>query len=148
MKIILLSLGGAVIANIIGTLWYSMKTPMGRLHMKYIGFDKLSPEEQKNKIAEAKPHMWKSYLAQMILSLFTSFFIVFVTTMSVAHGEPAKIVFFYIIFAWLSFMVPVIGSSLLWGNCDRTIVWKKFFSDIGANLFTLIIIALFTILFV
>ena len=43
-------------------------TPMGRVHMQYLGFDKLSKEEQDKKIEEAKPHMRKSYLGQTLLS--------------------------------------------------------------------------------
>jgi hypothetical protein len=70
--IILLALAGTVIGAVVGTLWYSNATPMGKIHMRYLGFDKLSAEEQKRKIAEAKPKMWKMYLGQMALTFLTA----------------------------------------------------------------------------
>jgi len=44
--IILIGVLGAVISAVIGTFWYSGMTPMGKWHMQYLGFDKLSPEEK------------------------------------------------------------------------------------------------------
>ena len=57
ITILILAILGSVLFAIVGTFWYSMMTPMGKLHMSILGFDKLSSEEQKRKIAEAKPHM-------------------------------------------------------------------------------------------
>ncbi len=148
ITIILLAIGGAVVSAIIGTFWYSMATPMGRLHMKYLGFDKLSPEEQKKKIEEAKPNMWKMYLGQMILSFLTSFAVVYIITLSLKNGLTLPMALGFVAVNWLCFMVPLVGSGILWSNCDRSIVWKKFFSDIGANLVTVIVIALLASLFV
>lgn len=139
--IILVSILGAIISAVVGTFWYSMNTPMGRVHMAYLGFDKLSKEEQNKKIKEAGPHMWKSYLLQMLLSALTSFFIIFVLRQTVQYGGSANMVYGYLILIWIAFVVPIIGSSLLWSNCDRKLVWKKFFSDIFCNLFTYILIA-------
>jgi hypothetical protein len=148
LTIILLALGGAVLSAIIGTFWYSMATPMGRLHMKYLGFDKLSPEEQKKKIEEAKPMMWKMYVAQLILSSLTAFATVFIVTMSMQNGLTLSMTLGFVAMNWLCFVVPTIGSALLWSNCDRSIVWQKFFSDIFSSLVTLIVIALLASLFV
>ena len=53
LTILLLALAGAVIAAVVGTFWYSPGTPMGKIHMRYLGFDKLSDEEKKKKIEEA-----------------------------------------------------------------------------------------------
>ena len=44
MTILLLSLAGVVISVVVGMLWYNPSTPMGRIHMRYLGFDILSPE--------------------------------------------------------------------------------------------------------
>ena len=74
--ILALGLAGSVISAVTGTLWYSGGTPMGKWHMKYLGFDKLSEEEKAKMIAEAKPKMWKTYSAQMLLSFLTSLFII------------------------------------------------------------------------
>lgn len=132
--IISLGILGAIISAGVGTFWYSMATPMGRLHMESIGFNKLSGEEQGMKMKEMKPKMWKYYLAQMLLSFLTSAFIAFVMIeqkalgSAVIYGEVATI--------WLCFVVPIIGQSLLWGNTDQKLRWKKFLSDSFSNLVT------------
>lgn len=140
MTIILLGILGAVISALVGTFWYSMSTPMGKVHMASLGFDKLSKEEQDKKIAEAKPNMWKSYLLQMFLSFLTSTFIAFVVSQYKNSGLPASLSYASIAAIWLCFTVPLIGQSLLWSNCDRKLVWKKFFSDSFSNLVTFLII--------
>ena len=148
LTIFILAIIGAIIAAVVGTLWYSNSTPMGTIHMRYLGFDKLSLEEQKNKIAEAKPGMPKQYLLQMILSFLTSFSVVFVVIMTVRNGVSASIAIGFVVMNWLCFVVPTIGTGLLWSTCERAIVWKKFFSDIFSNLLTLLLIALLARLFV
>lgn len=147
LTIILLSIAGAVIAAVIGTFWYSNATPMGKIHMRYLGFDTLSEEEQKKKIEEAKPQMPKMYGAQIALSLLTSFAVVFIVTMSVHNGLSLTMALGFIVLNWLCFMVPIIGSAILWSNCDRKIAWQKFFSDISANLVTVLLIGLMTSFF-
>lgn len=139
---IMLAFAGAVIAAVIGSFWYSNATPMGKIHMQYLGFDKLSDEEKQKKIAEAKPMMPKMYAAQMTLSLLTAFATVFIVTMSMQNGLPFTLALGFVVMNWLCFMVPVTGSGILWGNVDRSIAWKKFFSEIFANLLTLLVIAL------
>ncbi len=145
--ILLVSLLGAIISAITGTLWYSNKTPMGKWHMQYLGFDKLSKEEQAKKIEEAKPKMAKIYSAQLLLSFLTSFFIAFVTSYTVQNGAPATAVYYYIPFIWLAFTVPMIGQNLLWGAAEGKLLWKKFFSDSAYNLVTYLIIAFVATMF-
>lgn len=142
MTIVLLTIVGAVIGLAIGTFWYMPNTPMGRIHMRYLGFDKLSEEEKKRKMEASMPMMKKMYAAQGALSLLTSFAVVFIVTLSLRNGLTLPMALGFVAFNWLCFMVPVIGSALLWSNVDRGIVWQKFFSDIGANLVTLVVIAL------
>ncbi len=139
--IIILSIAGSIISAIIGTIWYSNSTPMGRIHMRYLGFDKLSDEEKKMKMKEAMPMMPKIYGLQFLLSLLTSFAVVFIIIMSLRNGVIPKYAYGFIVLNWLCFMVPVIGSNILWGNCDRKIAMKKFFSDILCNLVTVLVIA-------
>lgn len=148
MTIILFGILGAVISALIGTFWYSMKTPMGRVHMASIGFDKFSKEEQDRKIREAKPTMWKSYLAQMFLSFLTSVFIAFVVTQYKHSGFPVYMAYGSIFAVWLCFTMPLVGQALLWSNCDRKLVWKKFFSDSLSNLVTFLIIVFVFSLFI
>lgn len=145
---LLLSLGGAVLAAVVGTFWYSDKTPMGRIHMRSLGMDKLSEEEKKKLIEAAKPTMWKSYLEQMALSFLTAFATVYIITMSVGNGVSFGLALGFVVMNWLCFMVPIIGSGIIWGNVDRAIAWPKFFSEISANLVTLILTAVLASFFV
>lgn len=146
--IILLAIAGAVIAVVIGTVWYMPHTPMGRVHMAYLGFDKLSKEEQDRLIAEAKPHMWKTYLAQMLLSFLTGFATVFIVTMSMQNGVPLSYALGFVALNWLCFVVPTVGSAILWGNCPPNLAWKKFFSDILSIFVTIMVTGLFASWFV
>ena len=140
MTIILLGILGAIVSAVIGTFWYSMKTPMGRIHLKSMGFFKFSKEEQEMKMKEMKPMMWKYYLTQMLLSFLTSVFIATIMIeqktfgSAIIYGEVASI--------WLCFVVPLVGQSVLWGNIDQKLRWKKFFSDSLSNLVTFFVIIL------
>jgi len=145
---ILLALVGTVMAAVLGTLWYSNATPMGKIHMRYLGFDKLTEEEKKKKMEEGKTQMFRMYVAQMTLSFLTSLFVVFVVTESVQNGVSVAMAIGFPVFSWLCFVVPTVGTGILWSNCDRSIAWKKFFSDIFSNLATILLIALMTILFI
>ncbi|MCA9352130.1 DUF1761 family protein [Patescibacteria group bacterium] len=145
--IIIIGVLGAIISAVTGTLWYGGWTPMGKWHMQYLGFDGLSEEEKKQKIEEAKPHMAKTYGAQMFLSFLTSFFIAFVTSYSVQNGAPASSVFYYTPMIWLCFTVPMIGQNILWGTSEGSLAWKRFFSDSLYNLITFLVIAFVATLF-
>jgi len=146
--ILLVGFLGAVISAIVGTLWYSGSTPMGRWHMQHLGFDKLSKDQKEKLMREAKPKMWKSYLAQTVLSFVTSFFIAFVTSYTVQNGGPANAVYFYVISIWIAFTVPMIGQNILWGESEGSLAWKRFFSDSFSNLISYLIIALVATLIV
>ena len=134
MTIISLGILGAIVSALIGTLWYSMATPMGKLHLASIGFNKLSKEEQEMKTEEMKPRMWKYYLAQMVLSFLTSVFIAFIMIEQKAFGPGA--IYGEVTSVWLCFVVPLVGQSLLWGNVDQKLRWGKFISDSLSNLVT------------
>ncbi len=146
--IFILALVGVVISMIIGTLWHIPQSPMGKLHMRYLGFDKLSPEEQQQKMNEAKPKMPKIYGAQAVLSFCMSFAVVYIVTMGIQNGLGLSATLGFVAFNWLAFMVPVIGGNILWGTCDPEIAWRKFFADAGYNLVTVIVIGLVASLFV
>lgn len=139
--IFLVAFVGTIISIVVGTFWFSPGTPMGRLHMRHVGFDKLSPEEQKRKIELAKPTMPKIYAAQMVLSFITSLAVVTIVIMSMKNGVPFSMALGFVIINWLCFMVPVLGSQILWGNVESEIAWQKFFSDIFSNLVTVLLIA-------
>lgn len=145
--ILLLSVAGAVIAAIVGSLWYSMATPMGKIHMRYIGMDKLTEQERKKKMEAAKPTMWMIYGAQLILSFLTAFWVVFVITESVQNGLPLMMAVGFPLLSWLCFIVPTIGSGLLWSSCDGKTAWQEFVSHILCNLVTILLIAFMTSFF-
>jgi ABC-type amino acid transport system permease subunit len=140
--LIALSLAGVVIAIVVGTLWHMPQSPMGRLHMRHLGFDRLTPEEQQQKMEEAKPTMPKIYAAQMLLSLLTSVAVVLIVTMSIQNGVPLMMALGFVVFNWLCFIVPTVGGHILWGNYDATIAWQKFFADALYPLVTMLLIAL------
>jgi len=144
MTIFLLTLAGVIISVVIGTFWYSQNTPMGKLHMTYIGFDKLSKKEQQKKMEEMKPQMPKMYGSQMLLSMLTSFAVVFIITESMTNGVPFSMALGFVGLNWLCFMVPVVGMNILWGNVDRKIAMQKFVSDSLSNLVTVLLIACLT----
>jgi len=148
MTILLLSLAGVVLSIVVGTFWYSPNTPMGKAHMRFLGFDKLTPDEQQQKIEEAKPQMFKIYAAQMALSLLTSVATVFIMSMSIQNGVTVPLALGFVVFNWLCFMVPVVGGQLLWANVEGSVALRKFFSDITHHLVSILLIALFTTLFV
>ncbi len=136
--IILLGVLGAVISAVIGTFWYSMKTPMGKVHLQTTGFFNQSKEEQDRKIQEMKPKMWKYYLAQMFLSFLTSAFIASIMVAQKSFGFAA--IYGEVGFIWLCFVVPLVGQALLWGNVDQKLRLKKFISDSLSNLVTFMVI--------
>ena len=140
IKIILLGILGSIISAVIGSFWYSMKTPMGKIHLESTGFSKFSREEQERKMKEMKPRMWKYYLAQMFLSFLTSVFIAYIMMEQKAFNIGAAAVYGEVFSIWLCFSVPLIGQSLLWGNVDLRLRWKKFFSDSFSNLVTFLVI--------
>lgn len=145
--LLLVPLLGAVIAAITGTMWYSPVTPMGKLHMKYLGFDKLSEAEQKAQIEKAKPEMPKLYGAQMVLSYINAFAVSFIVTQSVRNGVPLQFALGFIVFNWLCFIVPVLGTGIIWGNIDRNIAVKKWVADSLYHIVTMLLIGLVASLF-
>lgn len=116
--------------------------------MQSLGFDKLSEEEKKNKMQTGKAMMPKMYTAQLLLSFLTAFAVVFIVSMSVKNGVSLGLAIGFVMLNWLCFIVPTIGSGVLWSNCDPKLAWKKFFSDIFSNLVTLLLIAFLTSFFV
>ena len=129
--LIILILIGIIISFIIGMLWHNSKFWGGRIHFQYTGFAKLS-EAEKEKVKEKfKPVMWKIFLAQILLSALMSTFIALVMIATTGYGISKYSVFWYVLFIWLCFLVPVLGGGVLWGvDREKKILWQKFFSDI------------------
>ena len=87
------------------------------------------------------------YAAQTVLSFLTAFATVFIVTMSMKNGMTFSMALGFLAMNWLCFIVPIIGSAILWSNCDRSIAWQKFFSDIFANLVIIGLVAYLASLF-
>ena len=136
MIYILLGVIGVIISMVVGMLWYSLKTPMGKVQMEATN-PNVSVEEHLKQM-EATPGMWKYFLGQAFLALLTSLFIAFI--MIEQKGLGTTVIFGEVSAAWLCFTVPIVGQSLLWGNTDKKLRWKKFFSDILSNLLTYLLI--------
>jgi hypothetical protein len=147
MDIAIVGVVGVLISMGLGAFWYSPKTPTGRLHMRYLGFDKLSKEEQDALIEREKPHMWKTYLGQMVLSLLTSVATVFIVSMSMQNGVPMSMALLFPLVNWLCFSVPAVGQNVLWGTCPREIAWQKFISDSAYVLVMVVAVGFVTALF-
>lgn len=147
ISIILLALAGAIIASIVGTVWYMPSTPMGKIHMQTLGFDKLSPEEQQAKIEAAKPMMPRMYAVQMALSFILSFEVATIITLGLHNGLSLSTAILFVVANWFCFMIPVIGGSILWSNIDRSIALKKFFSDALSYLVTVVLVSLLAAFF-
>jgi len=134
MSIILFGILGAIISALVGMVWYSMKTPMGRVHMKSMGMGDMTPEERMKMMKDTASKMRRYYFGQFILSFLTSAFVAFIMKEQKDYGVSASAVYPEIISIWLCFTVPTIGQALIWGNIDSKLRWKKFFSDIFGNL--------------
>lgn len=145
---LLLVVGGIIIALAVGTLWHMPSAPGGRVHMRAIGFDVLSPEEQQAKIEEAKPGMPKIFVGQALLSALLAGAVVMIMQFSMQNGLSWTHALSFTAVNWLCFMVPVIGGNILWGNYPKDIVWKKFISDALFNLVTIVLIAVMVALVV
>lgn len=139
MIFILLGIIGVIISMAIGMLWYSLKTPMGKIQMEATN-PGISVEEHLKQMEELKSNMWKYLLVQAFLALLTSLFIAFIMIEQKAFGSG--VIYGEVGIIWLCFTVPIIGQSLLWGNYDKKLRWKKFFSDIFSNLVTYLLIVL------
>jgi hypothetical protein len=139
MIFILLGIVGVIISMAVGMLWYSLRTPMGNIQMLATNSN-ISKEEHLKHMEELKPHMWKYLVAQAFLALLTSLFIAFIMIEQRTLGSG--VIYGEVGIAWLCFTVPIVGQSLLWGNYDKKLRWKKFFSDIFSNLVTYLLIVL------
>jgi hypothetical protein len=123
------TLTGIIVSIVIGTLWHSPFSPFGKIHMEYLGFTKLSKEEQAKKIEEAKPHMWKIYLKQIVLSGITSAALAYLL-ITLPKEASISVVYISITALWVAFIAPLVGQNLLWGPCaDEKLQLKKFFGD-------------------
>lgn len=145
LKVILLSLVGAVVSMIFGSIWHSSKL-FGKVHMDYHAKKALTFEEHQNKLNEPVSGIFKILFLQFVLSFITSFFLAIIMTGGYGHIIN-KYLFMFVGLVWISFTVPAVGADVLWSDVKGKIAFKKFLSDIIYNLATfVIIIYIFTLI--
>ncbi len=118
---ILAVLVAAIIANILGGIWYSPRV-FGTTWMKLLGWD---PHNQAQ-MAQMKKNAGKSYtinaFASIVLAYVLAHFII--TSRSAAPDtSPLFIGIETAVWSWLGFVVPVSLGSVLWEGKP----WKLFF---------------------
>jgi fluoride ion exporter CrcB/FEX len=134
-----IAIAAAMASNIVlGFLWYSQKTPTGRLWMKHMGF----PKDHKPKPGEM--------MRAMILMVIGTFLLMFVLQHNFiayrdAYGIDQMPVnkeydlsmmdgFMGGFFTWLGFFVPVQLGSISWEGKP----WSLFFVNAGYYLVSLV----------
>ncbi len=118
-------LTAAVVSMVIGSVWHG---PLfGKLFMREMGMDKLSPEEQ----AKMKKSMTGAYIAQFIASFVMFFVLAWYIVTSMHYGVWGGVA--NALGLWLGFVVPLALSQAIWGG-----KMKLFWINIGGMFFTLI----------
>lgn len=129
--IILAMLAATVIQFIIGAIWY---TPVfGKLWGKIHGHDQLTPEAQK----EAVKHMMPLMVAQFLVTLVTSFVLVYFL-----QGFPLLTAVMLTSMFWLGFVVPTQVSAVLFGGTEPKWILPKLGIMAGGSLVCLLSAAL------
>lgn len=120
----------AVIAMIVGALWYS-PLMFGNLWMKIMGADKYSKEE----IAKMQKEMAPYYALQFGMSLLTMWVLYVITKWTGAGQGSVWLAFFM----WLGFVVPTQVSGVIWGSTPRKHWCNQIMIMMGAQLVIMLI---------
>lgn len=117
----------AIVAMIIGSLWYS-PILFGKQWIKLMGWTDTDIQTAKN-----KGGMWKTYLGQFIVSAISFIVLSFFIQQTDAYGwmDGALLGFF----AWLGFVMPKDAASLMWEGRSM----KLTLITTGASLVTFIV---------
>ena len=116
----------AVASMVVGSVWYG---PLfGKLFMREMGMDKLSPEERE----KMKKSMGRSYALQFVASLVMFFVLAWYVITSIHPGVWGGVANAFGL--WLGFVVPLALGNAIWGG-KMTLFWLS----IGNMLVTLLI---------
>jgi hypothetical protein len=125
---ILLILGVSFLQIVISAFWFSPPL-FGKFWMTVTGFDRLSPEQQK----EAGKSVGSSYGIQAVLQVLTqSVLYFFITNTNIPWLTLSLLI-------WLGFLFPVVVQSELWVNGDNSMKIKKVAVVSGQLLLTTLI---------
>jgi hypothetical protein len=125
---ILLILGVSFLQIFISAFWFSPPL-FGKFWMTVTGFDKMSPEQQKEEAKSVGP----SYGIQAVLQVVTqSVLYFFITNSSIPWLTLSLLI-------WLGFMFPVVVQSELWLGGDNSMKIKKIAVVAGQLLMTTLI---------
>lgn len=126
-----ISILGVILATIaqfiIGAVWYSFL--FGKLWGKIHGFDKLTPEVQKEMAGKMGPF----YGGQLIVTVFTS-----VVLGLLINYLPNKSPFFLAFLVWIGFVVPTQYSDVIFGGTEGKWIVKKLLVLSAASLVCLL----------
>ena len=122
----------AIAALAIGFAWYS-KAMFGKMWMKLMGMDTLSPEAQ----AAAKKKMGGLIFAQLIMSLVSAYvlayFMALLPTLSGMHLA---------FWVWLGFLMPTAAGAAIWSGKPSKMAWNMFFITALCELVTFMVFGL------
>jgi hypothetical protein len=115
MNVNLIAVIAATIAQfVIGAVWYMLV--FGKLWGQIHGFDKLSPEVQKEMASKMGPF----YGLQILVSILTAFVLAWVIA-----ALPDKSPYLLAFLMWLGFVVPTQFSAVVFGGTEPQWMVKK-----------------------
>ncbi len=106
----------AVVQFVLGALWYS-PILFGNTWMKIMGAEKFTKEE----IAAMQKEMVPFYVLQFVLGVITVFVLATQLAFNDLVGAPA---YFYALFIWLGYIMPIQVGSVIWANTEKRF-WLK-----------------------
>lgn len=121
-----LIIAATVAQFILGALWYSPLL-FGKWWMQIMECTHLSKAELQKLQKEMSPF----YALQFFLTLITTWVLANNITYS---GLSGAAVYYYAIFMWLGYMMPVSVSAVVWGNTKRRFWLKQIFVMLSMQL--------------
>ena len=119
---------GAIIAMILGAIWYG---PLfGNIWLKIIGATEMDTMKRKEMQKKAMP----LYLIQFILALF-QVFVLARLTLSLSNVSALETA----LWLFAGFIVPTVAASAMWNNDSRQIAWGRFLIQAGYQLVLFVI---------
>lgn len=124
-------LAGAVLSLAVGAIWFG--PIFGPAWMSITGADKAMKDPVARKAAMRG--MWKTYLAQFLLSLFQVYILAhFVRGWTDASGAEVGL------WVWAAFVMPTIATTVMWSNLRES--WPRFFIQASYQLVLFVLLGL------
>jgi Na+/proline symporter len=117
----------AVATMIVGFVWYSQAL-FGRLWMKIIGKENLSPAEQEQMKKDIGPHFGIMFAGTLVGAFIFALFVRWLHANTAFQGMQVGF------WAWLGFIFPVVLGAALFSGKDKSMVWSLFLVQAGHSL--------------